>query len=113
MLGHTMDRNGENAIREISRGRILYDTEENGLKKESEKRLRVSHSLQRGKIKKQHPTLSNSDCNTIGEKKIHIGMTSEQVGEENFSLLVVLDQEMRIALTTSCRRSRECGIGGC
>jgi hypothetical protein len=31
------------------------------------------------KIKKQHPTWSNSDCNTIGEKKIHLGMTSEQV----------------------------------
>lgn len=31
------------------------------------------------KVKKQHPTWNNSDCNTIGEKKIHIGMTSEQV----------------------------------
>jgi len=30
-------------------------------------------------VKKQHPTWNNSDCNGIGEKKIRIGMTSEQV----------------------------------
>ncbi|MDH4230686.1 MAG: hypothetical protein OEW04_01500 [Nitrospirota bacterium] len=30
-------------------------------------------------IKAKHPTWDNEDCNTIAEKKIHIGMTAEQV----------------------------------